>query len=137
MKREGILKKLVLALALSLPGFASAAENPAVAPVLAWLQVIDNGAYKESWESSAPLFRKQVSSEQWQEALEKAREPLGKILSREVQSTSQHTSLPGAPDGEYMVVKLASSFENKARATETVTFKKVQGQWRAVGYFIK
>ncbi|WP_175453103.1 DUF4019 domain-containing protein [Microbulbifer yueqingensis] len=131
------MKGLVLALALTLPGPASAVDNPTVQSVLAWLEVIDNGAYNQSWESSAPMFRQQVTSEQWQEALEQARKPLGKVLSREVQSTSEHSSLPGAPDGKYLVVKLASSFENKARATETVTLKKVQGQWRAVGYFIK
>ncbi|WP_237059960.1 DUF4019 domain-containing protein [Microbulbifer sediminum] len=137
MKKKGILKQLLLALALALPGLASAADNPAVQAVLAWLEAIDNGAYNQSWEASAPMFRQQVTSQQWQEALEQVREPLGKILSREVESTSEHSSLPGAPDGEYLVVKLASSFENKARATETVTFQKVQGQWRAVGYFIK
>lgn len=134
---KGIIKKLILSSVLWLPGLSLAEASPALQSVMAWLEAVDSGAYVQSWEESAPLFRQQVSKEDWQKALKGVREPLGEVLSREVESLSEHNSLPGAPDGQYVVVRLASSFEHKARATETVTFARVQGDWRAVGYFIK
>jgi hypothetical protein len=45
--------------------------------------------------------------------LKAVRKPLGKVISREVKSKSHHTSLPGAPDGEYVVIQFDTSFENK------------------------
>jgi hypothetical protein len=52
-------------------------------------------------------------------------------------ATATH-SLPGAPDGDYVVIKFASSFENKASAVETVTpMKDTDGKWHVSGYYIK
>jgi hypothetical protein len=51
----------------------------------------------------------------------------------------QHTtSVPGAPDGNYVVMQFATRFENKQAATETVTVLQEQdGTWEAAGYYIK
>ena len=48
------------------------------------------------------------------------------------------TSLPGAPDGQYVVIQFKTSFENKRSAVETVTpmFGKDQ-RWRVSGYYIR
>jgi hypothetical protein len=46
--------------------------------------------------------------------------------------------LPGAPDGEYVVIQFETSFENKKSAIETVTpMIEINGGWRVSGYFIK
>jgi hypothetical protein len=48
------------------------------------------------------------------------------------------TTLPGVPDGEYVVVQFDTSFEKKKTAIETVTpMKEPDGRWRVSGYFIK
>ncbi len=48
------------------------------------------------------------------------------------------TSLPGAPDGEYVVISYETSFTNKKSAIETVTpMLDKDGKWRVSGYFIK
>ena len=48
------------------------------------------------------------------------------------------TSLPGAPDGEYVVIQMETSFENKASAVETITpMRDSDGEWRVAGYYIK
>jgi len=48
------------------------------------------------------------------------------------------TSMPGAPDGEYVVIQFESSFANKKSAVETVTpMKGEDGVWRVSGYYIK
>jgi hypothetical protein len=47
-------------------------------------------------------------------------------------------TLPGVPDGEYVVVEYETSFENKKTANETVTpMKDPDGTWRVSGYFIR
>ena len=66
------------------------------------------------------------------------RKPLGKVISREVKSKSYHTSLPGIPDGEYVVIQFETSFENKKSAIETLTpMMDKDVKWRVSGYFIK
>ena len=48
------------------------------------------------------------------------------------------TSLPGAPDGEYVVIQFDTSFTNKKVAVETVTpMKDEDGIWRVSGYYVK
>lgn len=114
-----------------------AGTDTGVSSAIKWLNVVDSGEYVESWSEAAPYFQTQISSDQWDQALKKVRKPLGKVVSREVKASSSHTSLPGVPEGDYVVVVLSTSFEHKSSATETVTVGKVGNDWRAIGYFIK
>jgi hypothetical protein len=67
-----------------------------------------------------------------------ARGPLGTLKSRTLMSATFKNTLPSAPDGEYVVVQFASSFENRASAIETVTpMKDADGTWRVSGYYIQ
>ncbi len=103
-----------------------------------WLAVVDSGKYTESWSQASELFKKSVTVEQWENALHSVRGSLGKFQSRRVTSAQYTKALPGAPDGEYVVIQYESAFENKKAATETVTpMKDKDGQWRVSGYFIK
>ena len=66
------------------------------------------------------------------------RVPLGAQMSRVVKSKQYTTSVPGAPDGQYVVIQFTTSFKNKGSATETVTpMLDKDGSWRVSGYFIK
>ena len=63
---------------------------------------------------------------------------MGKLISREVKSAVYESSLPGVPDGEYVVIQFETSFENKKSAIETVTpMLEKDGKWRVSGYYIK
>jgi hypothetical protein len=60
------------------------------------------------------------------------------MVSRTLKSASYAKSLPGAPDGEYVVIQFDATFEKKQSAIETVTpMKEPDGRWRVSGYFIK
>jgi hypothetical protein len=84
------------------------------------------------------MFRQKVSQSQWQSAAASARAPFGALRSRTLQSATAKSALPGAPDGQYMVLQFASSFEHKASAIETVTpMMDTDGQWHVSGYYIK
>jgi hypothetical protein len=70
--------------------------------------------------------------------LKAARDPLGKVQSRKLVKATYTKSLPGAPDGDYVVMQYESSFEHKQSAIETITGAlDKDGKWRVSGYFIK
>ena len=69
--------------------------------------------------------------------LQGVRQPLGKTVSRQLASSHYETSLPGAPDGEYVVIQFNTVFDNKQSAVETVTSVLDDGKWKVAGYFIK
>jgi hypothetical protein len=113
-------------------------EEEAAGAAETWLGLVDSGKYLESWETTAVLFRSAVTKEQWERALKAARQPLGRCIARKVKWRQYATSLPGAPDGEYVVLQYETSFENKKAAVETITpMREKDGQWRVSGYYIK
>ena len=123
---------------LPLTAVAETPEGEAVKAAEAWLALVDSGDYSKSWDAAAAYFRGAVTKEKWEEMLKGVRPPLGKVLSRKVKSKEYATSLPGAPDGEYVVIQFETSFENKNDAVETVTpMKDEDGEWRVSGYFIR
>jgi hypothetical protein len=113
-------------------------EKAALEAAENWLSVIDSGNYAQSWQMASGYFKNFVTENQWQQSLSAARQPLGKVISREAEIKQYKTSLPGAPDGEYVVIKFLASFANKKLALETVilTIEK-DGYWRVSGYYIK
>ena len=106
-------------------------EKATVASAEKWLGLVDGGKYGESWKEAAGFFRNAVKQEQWEQSLQTVRKPLGKSISRQMKSKTYKTSLPGAPDGEYVVIQFETSFENKKSAIETVTpMMDKDGRWR-------
>ena len=104
----------------------------------AWLALVDSAKYADSWNEAASLFKTQVTQDQWTKMVGPVREPLGKVLSRKLKSATYTKTLPGAPDGEYVVIQYDTSFEHKQSAVETVTpMLDKDGKWRVSGYFIK
>src|SRR5688572_15853732 len=113
-------------------------EKAAVAAAEVWLQTIDAGRYGESWDAAASYFRNAVTRQVWEQSLNGVRAPLGALVSRKVKSTEPATRLPGAPDGQYVVIQFDASFANKTRAVETVTpMLDTDGTWRVSGYYIR
>lgn len=113
-------------------------EAAAVLSAEQWLGMIDEGKYAQSWNEAAELFRNAVTQDQWEQSLQAVRKPLGNLISRKVTTKTYKTSLPGAPDGEYVVIEFATSWEKKISAVETVTpMMDKDGKWRVSGYYIK
>lgn len=135
------MKKLLSAVCLALftvtAAFAGEKETAAEVAARDWLSYIDAGEYVTSWSNAGALFKKQLTPQAWEDAASSARKPLGSLRSREVKAAQYATSLPGAPDGEYVVLQFDSSFANKAAGVETVTAVLEGGVWRVVGYFIR
>ncbi len=132
-----------LILAAGLPAGCAGRADPEVeqaarASAEAWLAQVDAGDYEGSWAEAASYFRQAVSAERWAEMARAAREPLGALASREFTGSRYAVTLPGAPDGEYVILQYRSRFEKKQKAVETVTpTKDRDGAWRVSGYYIR
>ena len=117
---------------------ADDAVAKAQAGARAWLTLVDAGKRGQSWDEAATIFKASIGRSQWEKALASVRSPLGPLRSRALKSATFTRSLPGVPDGEYVVIQFDSQFENKAAAVETVTpMHESDGSWRVAGYYIR
>jgi hypothetical protein len=113
-------------------------SKAAVSVAEKWLAAIDGGNYSLTWKDASAFFQASVTEQAWNTSMEGFRKPLGNLVSRKLKSVQPATSLPGAPDGEYVVMQFDTSFAAKTTAVETVTFTHEKaGSWRASGYYIR
>jgi len=140
MKTHGLA---LLGIALVTLGGCAKESNPAaeklgIASSEAWLAVVDSEKYDESWDEAAEYFKSAITRDKWKESLQAVRKPLGRMVSRKLKSQQYFTTIPGAPDGEYVVIQYDTVFENKKAAVETITpMLDKDGKWKVSGYFIK
>jgi hypothetical protein len=100
--------------------------------------LVDSGNYAQSWDDTGNVLKATVARDQWQELLSRNRGPLGALISRKLTSAEYTTQLPGAPDGQYVVLQYESSFEHKSSVLETVTpALDKDGKWRVCLYIVK
>ncbi len=119
----------------SLDAAGTAAANGAASGFLA---LLDGGKFADSWTEGAALLRGAVPQDQWSGVVGSMRKPLGEVKSRKQLSSTYTRSIPGAPDGEYVIVQYQTEFANKAGAIETVTpMREADGSWKVSGYFLK
>ncbi len=114
-------------------------SNPAAqAAAESWVALVDQEQYAASWEAAAASFKGAVPQQKWAQAVGVARGPFGGLKSRSVKSSTATRTLPGAPDGDYVVLQFNTVFEKKAAALETIAvLHDPDGHWRVVGYFVR
>jgi Protein of unknown function (DUF4019) len=141
MKLLKTLAALALAAAITALAAFGAEEldtAPAMAAAQGWLTQVDAGDFAQSWDDSAAYFRAGIPKLEWEKKLDAARGPLGVLITRKIIRADFARKLPGAPDGEYVVIRYETRFGNVPRVAETVTAMHEQdGSWKVAGYFIK
>jgi hypothetical protein len=115
----------------------ASATEPAQAALGAWLALVDGGQYGASWDQAAANFRAALKRADWEKGVGSVRGPLGAVVSRTLRSATRKTSLPGAPDGDYVVIENETAFANGPTIETATMTKEADGQWRAVGYFVR
>ena len=125
---------LLLLLILSSPSLADQSKvSAAVSAAENFLQLVDSDRYSESWDVTSSFFKQQVSKQQWVNQLQGLKPAFGHTINREIKNQNYTKSLPGAPDGEYVVIQFSTSFANKKNAIETVTpMLESDGEWRGL-----
>lgn len=113
------------------------ASTDATGAAKAWLALVDAGNLAQSWTTSSGLMQARISQADWTKAAQPIHDQLGAVVSREAAGVQMMKSLPGAPDGDYAIVRFNTKFANKADAKETVTMMMEGGTWKCAGYFIQ
>src|SRR5581483_3181190 len=90
-------------------------EQAAQKSAESWLTLVDSGNYGQSWDQAAQLFRTAVTRDEWSGKIRAVRDPLGKVTSRKLKSATYTKTLPGAPDGEYVVLQSLSASVGSTR----------------------
>ena len=111
---------------------AAASESEAVGAARSWLELSDQGRWKDAWLATGSSFRKLNTLERWTEVALKARPPLGALVSR---TAISEESVPAPPAG-VQVVKFRSSFANKPDVIETVSLNREGTGWKVVGIYL-
>jgi hypothetical protein len=112
-------------------------ERAAERQALGFLGYLDHGRFADSYAYTGMLIRTQLDRAAFAKQLEKARAGTGAMLTRSLIDVSYTTTVPGAPEGQYVLLHYGSSFANRQEAVETVTLDFAKGYWRVVGYYIK
>ena len=137
-KISAIIGIAILGLCISTNAISDEKQEKAVDAAQTWLALVDQGSYGESWDTAAAYFKQAITKDKWKQAITAVRKPMGRMLSRKLLSKTYTQSLPGAPDGEYVVIQFETSFKNKKSGIETVTpMLDKDGKWRVSGYYIK
>jgi hypothetical protein len=97
---------ILFALICVLSAFAGVAyatdetEKAATEATTQRLMLTDSRQDAESWFQASSAFRGAVSKEQWKNAMDTVRTPLGKVESRQLKSATYTTTIPNGPRGE-------------------------------------
>jgi len=137
-----IARRIVLLATLAcLPALAADEEinvTPAINAATAWLALIDGQRYGESWDQSSQIFQDAMPRLKWETTAQSVRGPLGPVNGRKMHSANYTRALPGAPAGEYVVIRFETHFVNRPFSTETVMpSREKDGSWKVSGYLIQ
>jgi hypothetical protein len=115
----------------------AAEEQAAERQALGFLGYLDNGHFADSYAYTGVLIRNSLDREAYAAKVQTARSGVGTLQGRELIDASYTTSVPGAPEGQYVVLHYHVGFTNRQDAIETVTLAFAKGYWRVSGYYIK
>lgn len=100
----------------------------------AWLNLVDNGRYEESWDQGSSMLRRSVTKNEWKEILNVMRKSLGTVSRRAVVQQLPAQNPKNLPRGKYMVILYQTSFSSKSNVQELLTLSFESGQWKVITY---
>jgi len=104
----------------------------------AWVKLIDQGDYGDAWDQTGAQFKKLVGRDAWPKQVDPFRKALGPLNTRTLESATYTDNIPGAPPGQYVIIRYTTSFKRKPAVLEEITAQKEDdGVWRSLGYYIR
>jgi hypothetical protein len=95
----------------------------------AWLVLVDDKNYAQSWTQSGAAFKSRQKADAWAKDSAAKREPLGAVASRSLKSIDLSRNTVA-------VIRYDTVFAHKAAATETVTLSFENGSWSVTDYSV-
>ena len=133
--RKALFLGLILAFVAACTSDPIEASHSPQSAAEAFLLLIDQGNYQESWEEASAWLRNNVDAEQWAEHAGSYRQPLGVVDHRKFKSIEFHESLEDIPVGKYDLVFFDSSLADNSDASEMVGLMlDDDSMWRVIGY---
>ena len=133
--QKALLLGLILALVAACSSDPIEAGHSPQSAAEAFLLLIDQGNYQESWEEASAWLRNNVDAEQWGKHAGSFRQPLGAVEHRKFKSIEFHESLEDMPVGKYAFVFFDSSLADNGKASEMVGLMlDDDSMWRVIGY---
>ncbi len=133
--RKAVTLGLLLALVVGCTSDETRTSESLRSAAEAFLVLIDQGNYQDSWTEASTWLRNNVDASQWAEHAGSFRGPLGVVEHREFDSIEFHDSLEDMPPGDYAFVIFDSTLANNGSASEMVGFVLDDDQtWRVIGY---
>lgn len=102
-----------------------------------WLALFDANKLDACWNALAPAVKDQVSKDNFNASLAAVREQYGPAKARRASKVTFTHKLPGAPDGDYVVLQYETDFSGNAHAVETVVPMRTADGWKVSGYFVR
>jgi hypothetical protein len=105
----------------------------------AWLQLIDEGKYAESWAAASELLRQNMQKlgkgkSFWEKVLRTTRTPLGPLKERRLLTKELTDTVPMAPPGEYIELLYGALHEEKLLEERLVLILEKDSRWRVFSY---
>lgn len=116
---------------------SAASEAASLGDAKAWLALVDQGRWDQSWQAASTLFRGKITAKGWETTIQPVRQPLGPVVSRAFQAVTKTNTLPGAPAADYEILIFQTRFEQRGNSIETVILMREGTAWRVAGYFIR
>jgi hypothetical protein len=119
----------------ALPALAQAQRRPVISAAVptpddrarAWLVLVDDKNYAQSWSEAGKAFQNRRKSDAWASEEAAKREPLGAVASRDLKSIDLSRN-------NTAIIRYDTVFAHKAAAVETVTLGFENGAWSVTGY---
>lgn len=109
-------------------------KDDAINETIAWLKILDEGKYKETWERAGSQLQNGIAIDKWQKSFEANFNINGSMTERKLHSANPRKIVNGI-EGEYQLMIFDSSYERKSKVTEIVYTKIVDGcNWKVVLY---
>ena len=101
-----------------------------------WLALFDANNFDACWNALAPVAKDQVGKDDFNASLGAVRDQFGPAKARRASKVTFTHKLPGAPDGDYVVLQYETDFA-KGHAVETVVPMRTPDGWKVSGYFVR
>ena len=121
----------------ALPALAQASRRPVISAAVpapddrarAWLVLVDDKNYEQSWSQAGKAFQNRIKNDAWATSVAAARAPLGAVASRDLKSIDLSRS-------NTAIVRYDTVFAHKAAAVETVKLGFENGAWTVTDYAV-
>lgn len=122
------------------PAAAEAIRQAKIA-MEAWLALIEEGKYIDSWKTASKPFQDSIGAGRWAMTCRNQRRPTGKLLTRDLAEEhfhKEHYDQSGRlRPGEIVTFLFTTRFEHLDEAREAVILRPFEGEWKVVSYALR